>query len=429
MIHPRARPEGSIAFTNATILTMQDANAGVIEDGVVVVQQDRIIAVGGMDTVTIPSDAQTIDMEGKFILPGYIDTHAHFRTARQVAEPYNWSFLANLAYGVTTGMDVQPSTIDLISAKDAIDAGLTIGPRAFNTGPGVFNNNEFKSKDHAYAVLKRYKDHYKINNIKAYISGSRKQRQWLIQAARELELMPTTEGALDMKLDVTHVIDGFSGLEHAYPLPTLYTDIIEISARTKLAYTPTLLVTYSGPSGENYFFTQMSPFEDPKLRRFTPHDWLSTTTLRRNWFHPKEYVTQEVANSARKIIEAGGQVGVGAHGQLQGLGYHWELWALASGNMTTTQALFAATLMGAQMIGVDQDLGSIAPGKLADMVILNKDPLQNIKHSVEIHQVMKGGVLYDGATLDQVLPQQQPLPDQWWWQQGPSLLRLGQGGE
>ena len=268
-------------------------------------------------------------------------------------------------------------------------------------------------------MLRRYKDYYQVINIKAYMAGSSKQRQWLIQAARELQLMPTTEGALDMEMDLTHAVDGFSGLEHNYPLPVLYDDVVQLTARTRLAYTPTLLVTYGGPAAENYFFSRSSPHDDPKLKRFTPYAELAPRTLRRVWQHEREYTYPAVAASARKILEAGGQVGVGAHGQLQGLGYHWELWALASGGFTPQQALHMATLGGAEMLGMAQDLGSVEAGKLADLVILEANPLQSIEHSADIKYVMKGGEMYDAETMDQVWPQQSALPQQWWWHSGP----------
>jgi hypothetical protein len=342
--------------------------------------------------------------------------------ARDVPGVSNAAFLANLAYGVTTGMDVQPSTLDLLAAQELVDAGLMLGPRAFSTGPGVFMNNSFKSKQHAYNVLRRYKDYYQVRNIKAYMAGSRKQRQWLIQAARELQIMPTTEGALDMAMDLTHAIDGFSGLEHNYPLPVLYDDVVQLTARTGMAYTPTLLVTYGGPAAENHFFSQASPHDDPKLRRFTPYEELAPRTLRRSWMHEREYTYTTVAASARKILEAGGQVGVGAHGQLQGLGYHWELWALASGGFTPLQALRMATLGGAEMLGMARDLGSIEAGKLADLLVLEANPLHNLEHTTALKYVMKGGELYDAETMDQVWPQRRALPQQWWWHSGPQQL-------
>src|SRR5690606_24776102 len=226
-------------------LPMVDAET-VIEDAVVLIENDRIAAVGRRGEVTIPDGVERIDLRGRYVLPGFIDTHAHFRPLRRVLDTTNWAFLANLAYGVTTGLDVQPSTTDILSYQDLIDAGLMLGPRALSTGPGLFSNNDIESRRHAEAVLRRYRDSYRVHNLKAYLSGNRKQRQWIVQAARALELMPTTEGALDMKLDLTHVLDGFSGNEHNFPLLTLQRDVVELVARSGIGYTPTLLVTYGG---------------------------------------------------------------------------------------------------------------------------------------------------------------------------------------
>ena len=214
---PRHKPEGMLALTGARILTMEEGKAPVA-DGTVLIEEDRIRAVGAADDVEIPEEADIIDVSGKTIVPGYVDTHAHFRPLRRVLDTANAAFLANLAYGVTTGLDVQPSTTDILAYQDLIDAGYMVGPRALSTGPGIFINNEFRSAEHAEAVLRRYREHYRVHNLKAYISGDRQQRHWLAQAARKLELMPTTEGALDMKLDMTHAIDGFSGNEHNFPV-------------------------------------------------------------------------------------------------------------------------------------------------------------------------------------------------------------------
>ncbi len=415
---PRHRPEGRLALTGARILTMEEG-ASPIADGVVLIEGDRIAAVGARGDVVIPEDAAVIDVAGKTIAPGYVDTHAHFRPLRRVLDTANAAFLANLAYGVTTGLDVQPSTTDILAYEDLIDAGFMIGPRALSTGPGIFVNNEFRSAGHAEAVLRRYKEHYRVHNLKAYISGNRKQRHWLAQAAGKLKLMPTTEGALDMKLDMTHAIDGFSGNEHNFPVVDLYEDTVQLVARSGMSYTPTLLVAYGGPWGENWFYSQESPHDDEKLRRFTPMSVLASRTLRRVWFHEREYHFSRVAAQAAKIIRDGGRVGVGSHGQLQGLGYHWELWALASGGLSNDEALTAATRHGAEIIGIAEDIGTVAPGKLADLVILNSDPLDDIRNTADLALVVKGGEVFDAATLDQVWPDKVELPAQWWWDTAP----------
>jgi hypothetical protein len=415
---PRAKPSGTIVLRRATVITMNGDE--VIQNADLVVTDNRITAVGRRGSVQIPSGARQMDMRGKFIVPGFIDTHAHWRVQRDVLNPQNWSYLANLAYGVTAGLDVQTSTYDTFAYQDLVDTGMIPGLRAYATGPGIFSDNAFKTMDEAKGVMQRYKEHYRTRNLKSYIVGNRKQRQLVVQAAHELEMMPTTEGGLDLKLDLTHVLDGFAGNEHSLPIVPLYKDVVELVAQSGIGYTPTLLVLYGGPFAENYYYQTTEVHDDAKLARFTPHNVLDSVTQRRaQWFREKEHSFSKTAAQAAKIIRAGGLVGIGSHGQLQGLGYHWELWSLASGGLTGMEALRAATLHGAKIIGLAQDLGSIEKGKLADMVILDANPLDDIHNTNTVRFVMKNGELYEGDTLKQVWPVEKELPPLWWWDAGP----------
>jgi Tol biopolymer transport system component len=416
---PRATPKGTVALRGATAITMKGDE--ILRDADVVVVDNRITAIGSAGSVQIPAGAREIDVRGKFIVPGFVDTHAHweFRT-HDVLEPQNWSLIANLAYGVTAGLDVQTSTNDYFAYQDLVETGQSLGQRAFMTGPGVFSNHDFQSYEATLAYLKRYKQHYRTPNIKSYMVGNRKQRQWVVMAAKELQLMPTTEGGRDMKLDISHAIDGMHGNEHTLPVFPLYKDVVELFARTKTAYTPTLLVNYGGIIAEEYFYTTTEVHDDPKLNRFYPHNVLDEMTRRRRvWARKDEFVFPLAAEAAASIQRAGGLVGVGGHGQLQGLGYHWEMWAYAMGGMTPREVLRAATIDGARIIGFEQDLGSLETGKLADLVVLDRNPLDDVRNTTAIRYVMKNGELFEADTMNQIWPVQKPLPKFWWWDAAP----------
>ena len=413
----RFHPNGMVALVGGTVVDMVGEEPILQVNATVLIEGSRIVSIGSVED--IPEAATRIDISGKFVLPGFIDTHAHFPIYRRSTINSSWSLRANLAYGVTTGIDVQPSTVDIVEYRDMVNAGKVLGTRPLSTGPGIFNNNEFKSEKHAKEILQRYKNHYGVRNLKAYISGSREQRHWLVKAARELKLMPTTEGALDLKLDLTHAIDGFTGNEHNLPVIGLYDDVAILMGRTRIAYTPTLLVSYGGPFGESYFYTRHSPRGDEKLSRFTPPVILEQVTLRQPWAHKDVHVFGRHAAQALKIVNAGGRVGVGAHGQLQGLGYHWEMWALSEGGFDNFEVLRAATRHGAEMIGVSEDIGTVEAGKLADLMVLSSNPLDDIHNTTSLHYVIKGGVVYDAATLEEVWPQKRELPRPYWLDQIP----------
>jgi Tol biopolymer transport system component len=404
----RDTPEGVLALRGATVVTMDGYE--IIENADLVIENNRIAAVGERGSVDIPSNATVRDVSGKTIIPGFVDTHAHVRPYRNLHQPQIWSFLANLAYGVTTLRDPQTGTTDLITYADQVKAGNIIGPRIYQTGPGVFWNEQIRDLDHARDVLKRYSKYYDTKTIKMYVAGNREQRQWILQAAKEQELMPTTEGSLDMKLNMTMLIDGYPGQEHNYPITPVYEDVIQVTAESQMAYTPTLLVTYGGPWAENFFFAKEDAANNQKLRNFTPRADLDGKALRRGagWFHDDEYVMDRQSQTVKQIYEAGGINGVGSHGQLQGLGYHWELWAMAWDDMDPHKALRIATIDGAEALGLDGDIGTIEAGKLADLIILNRNPLEDIRHTDTIYQVMKNGRLYDGDTLNEVWPRTIP---------------------
>ena len=414
----RSKPKGSVLLTGARIVSMKGDE--VIERGDLLVTDNRIAALGPKGKVTVPAGTKVVDVTGKTIIPGFVDVHAHMWPPRDLHQDQVWQYLANLAYGVTTTRDPQSSTTDVYAYADLVETGEILGPRVFTTGPGVFSNLGLDDKDSVNNYIKRYRDAYKTDTLKQYVVGDRNIRQMVAMACTDNKITPTTEGALDMKLDLSQMIDGYSGNEHSLPIQPIYNDVIQFVAKTKTFYTPTTLVAYGSPWLENHFFETTDVLKNQRLARYIPRELINGMMRRRpQWFAPEEYNYGGVAKGAAAVVKAGGRVGIGGHGQMQGIGVHWEIWSIQSGGLSNLETLRVATIFGAEAIGLSQDVGSLEPGKLADLQILDGNPLADIRNTNTIKMVMKNGELFDAETLNQVWPQQKPLGKQYWWDLDP----------
>jgi len=408
----RQHSDASLVLRGADIITMKGNE--IIRDGDILIEGQRITGVAKTGVLDIPDTATIIDTSGKTIMPGIVDIHAHWNVKRSVLDLEDHNAYANLAYGVTTIRDPQSITDDIFSYSDAVKTGEMIGPRIFSTGRGVFFFNNFQSYEQVYAVLERYKKKYRTHLLKSYLPGNRQVRQWIVEASRELGLIVTAEGGSDAKMNITFAVDGFSGNEHAVPIVPLRKDIIQLFAQSGISYTPTLLVSFGGPFAVDHFIANRIGLEDDKLQRFMPAHLIAQRVAMANEVEPEDHIFADAANGAKQILDSGGNVGLGGHGEMQGLQVHWEMWALSAGGMSNLNVLRVATLESAKAIGLDDDIGSIEIGKLADLLVMDKNPLDDISHTNTISEVMVNGSLYDAHTLAQQWPQKKDPPRPWW---------------
>ncbi|MBL8267207.1 amidohydrolase family protein [Steroidobacter sp.] len=399
---PRDDPRGGLVLRGARVITMRDSE--VIEDGDVLIRDGRIAAVGSRGSLKLPAGTVVRDVTGKTILPGFIDVHDHVADIRRdVIAMESWGLRARLAYGVTTAFDPSTLSIDMFAYQDLGDAGVLVGSRVPSTGTAMFSFNRLASVDEARALLTRYRDHYRTRNVKQYLIGNRERRQWLIQAASDLGMMPTTEGSLSLKLDLTQIMDGYAGNEHALPTP-LYNDVIQLVARSGTSYDATLQIKNGGPGAQDNFVIRDRPFMDQKYRRLRPDYIAGQQALSREWIEPSTLLYPRIGGDVARIQRAGGVTAIGSHGEIQGAGFHWELEAHVQGGMTPMEALRAGTLGGAQAIGRVAEFGSLEPGKFADLVVLEADPRDDIRRTRNPTLVMKNGRLYDAGSLEELWP-------------------------
>ncbi len=354
---------------------------GVIENGTIIIEGNRITAVGPSSSVSVPSGARRVDVKGKTIMPGLVDVHAHLggESSGLLAQS-SWPLAANVAFGVTTSHDPSNDTVTVFTNAEMIRSGAKLGPRLFSTGTILYGaETPFKAivetYDDALSHMRRQKAAGAIS-VKSYNQQRRDSRQMLIKAARELEMLNVPEGGSLLYMNQTHVLDGHTGVEHSLPVPRIYKDTIELFAKSKSGYTPTAIVGYGGLSGEFYWYQNTNVWENEQLLRFTPREQIDARSRRRLMAPMDDFNHFLITKGAKQIIDAGGMVQLGAHGQIQGIGAHWELWMLQQGGMTNMEALRAGTIDGARYLGMDGDIGSIEKGKLADLVVLDRNPLR-----------------------------------------------------
>ncbi|HXV00475.1 MAG TPA: amidohydrolase family protein, partial [Caulobacteraceae bacterium] len=407
---PRRIGAGAVLLTNARVLTMAGGDK-VLDRADILIRDGRIAAVAASGRIAAPPGAAVRDLAGLTVLPGFIDDHDHIATVRRrVLGLADWGLRARLAWGVTTSFDPSTLTIDMLAYQDLLDDGQMLGPRLRQTGVALFSMQRFASFDEVMAVIRRYRDDYGLRNIKEYRTGDRRVREWVEMACHDLGMQPTTEGALSFKLDLTQIIDGFAGNEHALVASPLRADVLTLLKAARTSYTTTLSITNGGYEGEDHLVARDDPRDEAKVKRFWPRIFRDQALSRRPWRTLPEYRFPAIAADAAALAVRGGLVGMGSHGEAPGIGFHDEMELHALGGMAPMAVLHAATAGSAEAIGRLSDLGTIEPGKIADLVVLAADPLADIRNTRRVVEVMRDGILYDAASLAELWPERRAAP-------------------
>lgn len=412
--------ETYVVFDNATVIPMDTRYTDqVLLDQRIVVKGDKIESVGDRNTIPIPEGATVVDLAGGRVLPGFIDAHAHWPSAftqRWGKSKQGWEFLMNLAFGVTTLHNPSAEFWSVYSDAELIRSGKKIGPRIFSTGSVMFGGGgdlhcEVPDVATAQEALGR-RAAFGGFTAKSYMIMCRAGRQKLLQAARNMNFEVVPEGGMHYQWDLTYIVDGHTTVEHSLPMAPFYKDVIQLFASAETAWTPTMVVSFGGIFGDHFFYQNSSVFLDPVVQKWIPNNEIQPVSMRRLEADIQDYHVFTIAEAVTNVSQTGTLVNIGAHGQMQGIGYFWELKFMQSGGMSNYDVLKTATINPAKTLGLDAHIGSIYPGKLADLVFLEPeaDPLAELEALRQIKFVMIDGKLYDTSDFSRVLPSAQPGP-------------------
>lgn len=413
---PKAIPKTQYALINARIITMNNKNE-IIEKGAILIKNNRIKLVGKTTEIKIPENYKVFDLEGKTIIPGFIDVHAHYHHfPYEFQVKMNYNYLGNLAYGITTIYDPSVNVLDYREISQMVETGQVLGPRIYASGNIIDNHfknygyNTILSNSDTDKIVKSNKKLLVHGPLKQYDRKNRIHRKWLLESAKKYN-MTITNHETNFILAMTQIIDGYTAMEHEkYTFP-LQKDIFELIGQSEIHYTPTYIVS----PGINKLYAKKTINERNKLLKFNDltvyeKDYKSiyeninlknySFEVAQSKIDGKEHA--RALDALKNIINSGGTISVGGHGNpLPGIGTHWELWFMAKG-ISNYKAIQAATINGAKKIDLQEELGSIENGKLADLVILNSNPLIDIYNTVDILYTIQNGNIFEAETMQQI---------------------------
>ena len=420
--HITGRRTGKLAIVGATLV--DGTGRPPIPDSIVVVDGDRIVAAGPRATVKIPDDAAVIDDKGKTILPGLWDMHAHF-------EQVEWGPVY-LATGSTTVRDCGNEFEFITAVRDAIRDGHGLGPRILaagvvdGNGPAALGVQRVTNAEDAKKWVDRYHD-AGFQQMKIY--SSMKLENVAAVAADAHQVGMTVTGHVPEGMDLYQAVNaGMDQINHIHyvadimkPQPPAGTklnraqrlqadaniDLHSPEAQRALAFIlqhHTVIDPTVALMEVIYTVTPTHPVAsfEPGVDRIAPE--LRQQFVGSDGPPPAMQETaQKVFQKYLDIIGALHREGVtivaGTDQTVPGFSLYREIELYVKAGFTPMEAIQAATIVPARVMGLDKKLGTVEPGKEADLIVLKADPLESISNIRTVEEVVTGGTLYETAPL------------------------------
>jgi imidazolonepropionase-like amidohydrolase len=398
-----------LVIENVTLVdgTTRPPTAGVT----IVIEGDRIRSVSA-GAVALPEGARRIDGSGKHAIPGLMDMHVHLRRGVRDLQGY-------LYCGVTSIYDAGNDPAVIFPLREQERAGEIVSPRIFATGsivtaPGGHGDRGATTVEHFARdreeldqhiaqkpdVLKITQDEHGWGTRPLIRSMPADLLEEVIRYYHEHGIRTTIHVSNELRAWEA-IYAGVDTLAHPViqaPVSDRYLNMMRVK-RIPQVSTLTIGEGYSRLVEHPEFLDQplyratLSAREIEDLRTKTRREWEE-----RRWTQWMKVMTPVAQENLKLLHEAGGVVVLGTDQSL-GAAVHRELELLVEGGISPLDALRMGTLHGAIFLGKEKDLGTIEPGKLADLVLLDADPTADIENSKKIHLVIKGGAIIDRSRL------------------------------